>query len=240
MNNMDTIALAQLGSLVLFVVLFAVWEARCPARPRRTTIEAFDLIAILNVGLFSLVCKLLLTPSTGFAAAPFGELSLATKIIAALIIIDFTLYWIHRGMHSSLLWNTHRFHHSIREVNWLKGIYASGTHITMYVAPQILVGYYVFGFSRFEMALAVVIGYFVQLWQHVNVTAEIGALKYLFVTPQYHRLHHALRENARDRNYGSVLSVWDVLFGTYVEPTHEDYEFGVAEDVPVVRGLLGI
>jgi sterol desaturase/sphingolipid hydroxylase (fatty acid hydroxylase superfamily) len=237
---MDALALAEKASLILFVVLFAVWEAHRPARPRRRALQALDLIVVVNVGLFSVACKWLLTPSVGFESAPLGELSLPAKIVAALVTIDFTLYWLHRGMHSPWLWNTHRFHHSVKEMDWLKGIYTSGTHIAMYLAPQVLIGYYVFGFSRFEMALAVVIGYFVQLWQHANVTIEIGALKYLFVTPQSHRLHHALGEEVRDKNFGAVFSVWDVLFGTYVAPSHENYELGIEEDVPVVRGLIGV
>lgn len=237
---MDTLALAEKAALILFVVLFIVWEARRPARSRRTTLQALDLIAVVNVGLFSLVCKWLLTPASGLESAPLGELPLAAKVVAALVTIDFSLYWIHRSMHSSWLWNTHRFHHSTTEMNWLKGIYTSGTHIALYLAPQVLVGYYLFGFSRIEMAIAVVIGYFVQLWQHANVSIEIGALKYLFVTPQSHRLHHALGEEVRDRNFGAVFSVWDVLFGTYLAPSHEDYELGIQHEVPVVRGLIGV
>jgi sterol desaturase/sphingolipid hydroxylase (fatty acid hydroxylase superfamily) len=143
-------------------------------------------------------------------------------------------------MHTGLLWNTHRFHHSVREMDWLKGAYMSGTHIAMYLAPQVLIGYYVLGFSRIEMAIAVVTGYFVQLWQHANVTIEIGLLKYVFVTPQSHRLHHAFGEEVRDKNFGAVLSVWDVLFGTYVAPSDEDYALGVPDEVPVVRGLIGV
>ena len=240
MPDLDTIAVAEKASLILFIVLFAIWEIRRPARPKRTILESFDVIAILNVSVFSLICKWLLTPSSGYAHAPLGDLSLPAKVIAALVAIDFTLYWIHRSMHSPLLWNSHRFHHSIREVNWLKGIYTSGTHITMYLAPQILIGFYVFGFSNLEMAIAVVVGYFVQMWQHANVTVNIGVLKYVFITPQYHRVHHALSADVRDKNFGAVLSVWDLLFGTYLEPGDEDYEFGVADEVPVVRGLIGV
>ncbi len=44
----------------------------------------------------------------------------------------------------------------------------------------------------------------------------------------------------RDKNFGAVFSVWDVLFGTYVAPSHEDYELGIEDDVPVVRGLIGV
>ena len=236
----DTIAVAEKASLIVFIALFAIWEIRRPARPKRTTLESFDVIAILNVGVFSLACKWLLIPSAGYAHAPLGDLSLPAKAVAALVVIDFALYWIHRGMHSSLLWNAHRFHHSIREVNWLKGIYTSGTHITLYLAPQILIGFYLFGFSNLEMAIAVVVGYFVQMWQHANVSVNLGVLKYVFVTPQFHRMHHALSEDVRDRNFGAVLSVWDILFRTYVEPGTEDYEFGVVDDVPVVRGLIGV
>jgi sterol desaturase/sphingolipid hydroxylase (fatty acid hydroxylase superfamily) len=90
------------------------------------------------------------------------------------------------------------------------------------------------------MAIAVVTGYFVQLWQHANVTIEIGLLKYVFVTPQSHRLHHAFGEEVRDKNFGAVLSVWDVVFGTYVAPCDEDYALGVPDEVPVVRGLIGV
>jgi sterol desaturase/sphingolipid hydroxylase (fatty acid hydroxylase superfamily) len=238
--DLDAIAVAEKASLVLFVVLFAGWEALRPARPRRTLFQALDAIVVVNVGLFSVACKWLLTPSAGFAAAPLSQLPLAARIVAALVVIDFSLYWMHRGMHGALLWNTHRFHHSVKEMDWLKGIHMSGAHVALYLAPQMLIGYYLFGFSRIEMAAAVVIGYFVQLWQHANITIEIGALKYLFVTPQSHRLHHALGEELRDRNFGAVLSVWDVLFGTYVVPSHENYELGVADDVPVVRGLIGV
>ena len=80
-----------------------------------------------------------------------------------------------------------------------------------------------------------------QLWQHANVTIEIGVLRYLFVTPQSHRLHHTLgKEVPRNKNFGAVFSVWDVMFGTYVAPSHEDYALGTEEDVPVVRGLIGV
>ncbi len=237
---MDSIDMLEKGSLVAFVLVFAAWELLRPARPQRTSFELFDLVAVLNVGMFSMACKVLLTPVEGFGSAPLGFLSLPAKIVCALIVIDFSLYWIHRAMHTSLMWNTHRFHHSITEINWLKGIYASGTHISMYVAPQILIGHYLFAFTRFEMALAVAIGYFVQLWQHANISVNIGPLRYLFVTPQFHRMHHALGKEARDRNFGSVLSLWDWLFGTYAEPQREDYQVGTTDKVPVMRGLLGI
>lgn len=237
---MNVLVAVEQAALVLFVALFAYWEARRPARPRRALPEALDVVVLVNVGIVSVACKWLLAPLEGFEAAPLAGLPLAAKFVVALIAIDLVLYWLHRGMHTRSLWSTHRFHHSVKQMDWLKGVYMSGPHIAMYLAPQVLLGYYVFGFSRVETAIAVVLGYFVQLWQHANVTVDISALKYVFVTPQSHRLHHALGAERRDKNFGAVLSVWDVLFGTYAAPSHEDYELGVADEVPVVRGLIGV
>jgi sterol desaturase/sphingolipid hydroxylase (fatty acid hydroxylase superfamily) len=37
----------------------------------------------------------------------------------------------------------------------------------------------------------------------------------LFVTPDVHRIHHSARIEEAQSNFGSVLSVWDRLFGSY-------------------------
>ena len=236
---MSLMALFDKLALLLFVAMFVAWEAGRPARaPRRSPIP-FDAVAVLNVALFSVACKWLLTPAEPVDSAPFAGWPLAARYAAALVAIDFTLYWVHRALHSRIFWNTHRFHHSVRELNWLSGIYTSGTHIVFYIVPQVLIASYLFGFSAVEMVLVVVIGYFVQLWQHANVRIGIGRLRYLFVTPQSHRRHHARGGAARNVNFGAILSLWDVLFGTWAEPADETYELGVDEDVPVVRGLIG-
>jgi sterol desaturase/sphingolipid hydroxylase (fatty acid hydroxylase superfamily) len=47
-------------------------------------------------------------------------------------------------------------------------------------------------------------------------------LGWLFVTPNLHHVHHHFRRPGTNCNYGDVLSIWDRLFGTYVElPRHE-------------------
>lgn len=237
---MDVIGMAEKAALVVFVLLFTVWEARRPARPRHKRLQPLDVAVVLNVALFSLAGKWLLTPAATYASAPLGGLPLAARVLIALIVIDFLLYWVHRAMHTPVLWNTHRFHHSVTNMDWLRGVYMSGAHIVLYLAPQILLGYYLFGFTRIEMAAMVIIGYFVQLWQHANVTFEIGVLRHVLVTPQFHRLHHAYGDEARDRNFGAVLTVWDQLFGTHATPGDENYRLGLADDVPVVRGMLGV
>jgi hypothetical protein len=47
-------------------------------------------------------------------------------------------------------------------------------------------------------------------------------------TPSHHRVHHGSNERYLDRNHGSILIVWDRLFGTF---SRED------PDEPVIYGL---
>ncbi len=42
----------------------------------------------------------------------------------------------------------------------------------------------------------------------------------LLVTPFVHAVHHSDLQAETDSNYGSVLTIWDRLFGTYVDPQH--------------------
>jgi sterol desaturase/sphingolipid hydroxylase (fatty acid hydroxylase superfamily) len=50
---------------------------------------------------------------------------------------------------------------------------------------------------------------------------------WLFVTPNLHHTHHHFRPPGTNCNYGDVFSIWDRLFGTYVDLAHEDTIFGL-------------
>ena len=50
----------------------------------------------------------------------------------------------------------------------------------------------------------------------------------MFNTPSHHRVHHGSNRRYLDRNHGSILIIWDRLFGTF---ERED------PDEPVVYGL---
>ena len=52
-------------------------------------------------------------------------------------------------------------------------------------------------------------------------------LGWLFVTPNLHHTHHHFESPGTNCNYGDVFSIWDRLFGTYVDLAHEDTVFGL-------------
>lgn len=51
---------------------------------------------------------------------------------------------------------------------------------------------------------------------HSNTRVSYGwVLNHIFVSPQFHRTHHVLRAaGRRSTNFGTALSLWDILFGT--------------------------
>ena len=50
---------------------------------------------------------------------------------------------------------------------------------------------------------------------------------WLFITPNLHHAHHHFQMPATNCNYGDVFSVWDRLFGTFIELPAEEIVFGL-------------
>jgi sterol desaturase/sphingolipid hydroxylase (fatty acid hydroxylase superfamily) len=56
------------------------------------------------------------------------------------------------------------------------------------------------------------------LFTHSDIALPRGLdrrLRWLLVTPSMHRIHHSVRRNETDSNYGFHLSLWDRLFRSY-------------------------
>jgi hypothetical protein len=64
---------------------------------------------------------------------------------------------------------------------------------------------------------------------HGNIRTNLGPLRYLIVTPQSHHIHHSLEPRHRDRNFGSILCLWDHLAGTQYHGYDEYPETGIAD-----------
>ncbi|MFK7824587.1 MAG: sterol desaturase family protein [Oligoflexales bacterium] len=237
---MEAEKIIEFISLIVLICGFSYGEHLRPARKIPFKVTKLDIIAVLNLSIFSLLCKFLIPYNPKWShLTPLADMSSMFRYIGAILTVDFILYWVHRAMHHPLLWKSHRFHHSARNLNWLTGFYTSGTHIAMYIIPQLVFCYYIFGFSRIEMLAIVLLSYFVQLWQHANIEVDGGIFKYIFVTPNSHRVHHSSGKKSFDSNFGAVFSIWDFLFGTYHYPKTNNYPLGVPIKSPLLRNLVG-
>ncbi len=227
--------LYQAITLIIIVSLVDLLELIRPGFPvsRRREL-GINILALTVVIIWGELAKEAIL--SGFHAAgldrvlPAGavrELPAGVKILLTVILGDLSLYWVHRAMHHNpVLWKTHAFHHSIPEIWWLAGARTSMTHLLLFAAPQIFIGYYLLGLTPLEAGIGFSIGVIVNVWIHINSWVDLGPLEWLIITPNFHRIHHGAR-GYTDKNLGFVFTVWDRMFGTYADPRVTGKDFPV-------------
>ena len=244
----------EIFSFFGLVIAFEIWERFAPARRVDRFAELkLDLLSFAVAVLMARLSRRLIDSAVERVSPDLVLDFLASlrawpawlKIAVALVLVDFTIYWIHRAQHRcDFLWRTHKWHHSIREMYWFSGFRTSFAHSLLYNIPQTVIPIQLFHLSPLETAAAYSVGLFIQFWEHTNLQVNIGWLRYLFITPQYHRIHHAATGH-RGMNLGTTFSVWDRMFGTHIDPDRvpADFPLGLDESVPpkeIPRMLLGL
>lgn len=178
------------------------------------------------------------------ASAPEFILALpvAASFLLYYVVGDFGAYWMHRLMHSGPVWRVHKWHHSPTTMYWLAGYRASLPQQTLFNLPWIF-AFSVLGMSPWWMYLAVISSHtLLNDWMHMNVSWQSNWLEWIMVTPRYHHIHHSDNLVHSNANFGVTFTVWDRLFGTYVDPetVEQPISFGIGEQVPLVRLVAGV
>jgi sterol desaturase/sphingolipid hydroxylase (fatty acid hydroxylase superfamily) len=211
------------------------WRPRgllAPKRPKQLGVEIFQGVVygtILGVG----VAFGLWWLARGLRSALDIELVLGGGIwlqaVVLVVMADFLDYFRHRHEHMSdgIFWRVHSVHHSIRRFSLLDGlaIHPLETLFT-YVWYGVLAG--VLGMSFETMLLGFAIALIIMGAQHTNTGTSLGPLSFVFAHADGHRWHHDIGlESGRNVNYANVLSLWDVLWGTYYAPREFDGDYGI-------------
>ncbi len=244
----------QTVMFVLLVIIAEIWERWRPARDidrwadLKIDLLSFTLAIVINRFCTRSVKSII---NGTFPAAMIGgwhalqSLPGPVKIALSIVVADFMIYWLHRAQHHwDILWRTHVWHHSSEYLYWFSGFRTSFLHSFMNNIPQAAVPMLIFGLSPFQAGIGYAIGVAIQFWEHTNVRVDIGPLKWIFITPDYHRVHHSATQHCR-MNLGGTFCIWDRLFGTYVDPATmpEAFPLGLGEPVDkkkIPRMLLGV
>lgn len=146
---------------------------------------------------------------------PLSRLPLWLQAIGYLVVSDFALYWIHRGFHRGAFWKYHAVHHAPKDLDWISAARFHPVNLALgTVAVDITA--LLCGVSP---DIFLVIGPFniiTSCLVHANLDWTFGPLRYVLVSPVFHRWHHA--QAVRDMNFASTFSLWDKMFGTYYMP----------------------
>ncbi len=180
-----------------------------------------------------------LTTATAWATQTSGQRlfarhgrDLGTGVAAtafAVLAWDAVYYWNHRLSHESRwLWAVHVVHHSSERYNLstaLRQPVAEGVTLTVPYGLLALAGVRP---ATIETARALNLIY--QFWIHTEAINRIGRLERILNTPSHHRVHHGSNRQYLDRNHGSILIVWDKLFGTF-EEERERPAYGLTRNI---------
>jgi len=131
------------------------------------------------------------------------------------LIADLVSYGVHRILHNvPFLWRwAHQLHHSAERLDVAGSVYFHPFDNVVQGGINLLV-LLSLGLTPEAAALAGYLGFFVAVFQHLNVRTPRW-LGYLIQRPEAHSVHHARGVHAY--NYGTFM-LWDLLFGTFRNP----------------------
>jgi exosortase len=196
--------------------------------PARITNRWTSNIALFMLG--SLVSALMLPIGIyAFAAqrpsGPMAQMGVpfVLQVVVTFLLLDLWNYWQHRLFHRTpWLWRCHLVHHSDTEVD----VTTSERHhpLEIGIGVAVLIALVtLLALPATALGLYLVTATAVALYSHANVRLPATldrALSGIFVTPSVHAVHHSSLRAETDSNFGTVLTVWDRWFGTFVDPAH--------------------
>jgi sterol desaturase/sphingolipid hydroxylase (fatty acid hydroxylase superfamily) len=110
------------------------------------------------------------------------------------------------------LWRLHRVHHSSEQLDWLA---TSRGHALDQAFGLLLMAVPALALAAPTEGGAVITFLYVYPFVvHANVRIRLGGLERLVVSPWFHHWHHAEDAAGHDRNFATLLTLWDHLFGT--------------------------
>ena len=215
------------GALPLFLFKYKKWKHAIP--------NFFFTITTILIN-FSLAF-LLLAISDWVVYNKFGfiylfnELPLILEVFIAVLLLDFFgAFLAHYVEHKfNSLWMIHLVHHSDHKVDTTTANrhhpLESLIRFSFTLLAILIVGAPI-AYVLLYQSLSVISTQF----NHANIKLpkKIDKLiSYVLVSPDMHKIHHHYRLPYTDANYGNIFSIWDRIFGTYMDLDREKIVYGV-------------
>ncbi|MCZ8374262.1 MAG: sterol desaturase family protein [Beijerinckiaceae bacterium] len=234
--------LAVLGWIGLFMLVACLFGLRARVFSRKAIANSLTSLGVLAGNVLLAPVVYLITERAarfhaqwglGEAIAPLWQgWPLWATILAAVILKDFSDYWVHRVLHTRALWPIHAVHHSDTHVNGF-------TTFRVHALELVLMGlFYIVllsgvGLPAEAVAAAYVITALHNAYVHFEVDIDHGRLNWLLSSPRFHRWHHADVPDAYGKNLANMIPLWDILFGTLYRAGRCEARMGAeAEGIP--------
>lgn len=215
------------ASLVI-VAVFLIVERLRPAQRRPIFARGYRQDLLYTVLNATLVAPLVVALAMSFSevvrkSAPWivaphlGFLPRWVYVALIFVAMDGCNWLAHLANHRiRVFWRFHELHHSQEDMSVLT---VFRTHPLIHVSYLIALipGIILIANGAVPTLLLVVYGA-VLAFEHSNTNLGYGPLERIFVSPNYHRIHHKL-DGPQDVNLGFALTIWDQLAHRAVFPT---------------------
>jgi sterol desaturase/sphingolipid hydroxylase (fatty acid hydroxylase superfamily) len=138
--------------------------------------------------------------------------------LLSILMLDSYRYGWHVLMHKLPIgWRFHRVHHTDRAMNISTAYRFHFVEAFISYFPMFFL-IWLFGLHPIYVFIYESLFVIDEVFQHSNWALPLKVdriLSYVVVTPNCHRVHHSQVVKETDSNYGSLLTIWDRLFGTF-------------------------
>jgi sterol desaturase/sphingolipid hydroxylase (fatty acid hydroxylase superfamily) len=163
------------------------------------------------------------------------------KAIVIILVAELLFYGYHRFSHTNkFLLKYHCVHHGVQR------IYSANSgrfHFvdTFFQSLFYLIPTFLLGADENIIILFLTLNAITGVLEHANFELKNIFISRIFNTAELHRIHHSVKMNECNSNYGKILSVWDTVFGTYNKPKFErvNLEVGLPFGRAVPHDLMG-
>jgi sterol desaturase/sphingolipid hydroxylase (fatty acid hydroxylase superfamily) len=238
----------QMIGLAAMALVFAALAAVEMIAPRRALRHRRTRRWSTNLGLFALdtalvrvAVPLLMVGTAQLAEARgwglFNQFALPfwLELLLTLTALDLALFLQHWATHRvPLLWRLHQVHHADPDFDVTTAARFHPVEIGLSMLYKMAVvaalGPAAIAVFIFEVAFNAA-----TLFVHANLSLSPAfdrLARRAIVTPDMHRIHHSVLERETNSNYGTMLSGWDRLFGTYrasAQAGQDGWTIGLAE-----------
>jgi sterol desaturase/sphingolipid hydroxylase (fatty acid hydroxylase superfamily) len=229
----QTVQMIAVASVLLAFGLAEWVQGRFFAREATREDNRLDIVVTL---LFPLITGAVLALSGALCEAwipqqrgAWADWPVWAMVATLLVADDFTQYLWHRLSHTSVMWPLHRAHHSAAYMS-VRVVYRNNAFYYALMPGLWLSGLLLFlgfgwvyvAYSIFKVSVIIAAHSAVRWDQWLYRYAALRPLAWLvqrtISTPATHFAHHALVQDDGighyTGNYGNLLFLWDVLFGT--------------------------
>jgi sterol desaturase/sphingolipid hydroxylase (fatty acid hydroxylase superfamily) len=229
MGKMNGMVLGVLVTMIVPAIALAICIAIESIVPRTRYGVRERIMGTYFIMLFPVCGALFTGPMAAAWIAIFGnhvliDLSwLPTSVVLVLVLLyrDFLNYWQHRFEHWAF-WPVHAVHHSQTRLHAANGYAHPFQMFTEFVLIAVPLSFLDTGSAITPFWLAIV-STIQPMVIHSPLRLHLGPLRRLFNDNRFHRIHHSVEERHFGKNYGTLFTIWDQIFGTAYFPAGDEW-----------------